>query len=113
MRELRMVGVIGVGLAAVVLQIGMAGADEFELEKGYNRLDNGKDLTGWTGDLAGWSVVEGAIHLDAKKAKGNIYSEVAHSRNCIIRMQFRASERADSGVSSGTSPAPTSSGSMA
>ena len=71
---------------------------DFKLEKDFVRLDNGQDLTGWTGKLNGWSVVEGAIQLDAKKAKGSIYSEKIHSRNCIIRLQFRASERADSGV---------------
>ena len=76
----------------------IAHAEEFNLEPGFNRLDNGKDLTGWTGKLGGWSIVEGAIHLDAKKAKGSIYSETEHSGNCIIRLQFRASEKADSGV---------------
>jgi len=73
-------------------------AEEFKLEEGFTRLDNGKDLGGWTGKTEGWSVVDGAIHLDAKKARGNIYSEKTHSRNCIIRLEFRATSRADSGV---------------
>jgi hypothetical protein len=73
-------------------------ADEFKLEEGFTRLDNGKDLDGWTGNTDGWSVVEGAIHLDAKKAKGNIYAKKTHSRNCLIRLEFRATPRADSGV---------------
>lgn len=72
--------------------------DQLKLEKGFVRLDNGKDLEGWTGNLTGWSVSEGAIQLDAKKAKGNIFSKTAHSTDCTIRLQFRASERADSGV---------------
>ena len=76
----------------------VAHADEFKLESDFRRLDNGKDLTGWTGKLDGWSIVEGAIHLDAKQAKGSIYSEIEHSSNCIIRLQFRATEKADSGV---------------
>ena len=71
---------------------------EFKLEPGFTRLDNGKDLQGWTGDQSGWSVAEGAIHLDAKKAKGNIYAQTPHSKNAVIRMQFRATENADSGV---------------
>lgn len=72
--------------------------EELKLEEGFVRLDNGKDLSGWSGKTAGWSVVDGAIHLDSKKAKGHIYSEKTHSGNCIIRMQFKATPRADSGV---------------
>lgn len=85
-------------LGAVLVLSAAAGADDFELEKGFTRLDNGKDLKGWTGKLDGWSVESGAIHLDAKKAKGNVYSETTHSKNCIIRLQFRATEKADSGL---------------
>ena len=65
---------------------------------GFARLDNGKDLEGWSGDPTGWSVVDGAIHLDSKKAKGHLYSKTPHSGNCVIRLQFRATPRADSGV---------------
>jgi len=73
-------------------------ADEPELEPGFVRLDNGRDLTGWTGRTEGWSVVDGAIHLDSKIARGSIFSEKKHSGNAILRMQFRATPRADSGV---------------
>jgi hypothetical protein len=89
---------------AVILQLvflawsATAAADEFKLEEGFTRLDNGKNLEGWAGNLTGWSVVDGAVHLDAKSAKGNIYSTAQHSRDCILRLQFKASERADSGV---------------
>ncbi|MCH7727764.1 MAG: DUF1080 domain-containing protein [Planctomycetes bacterium] len=85
-------------VAVIALGFRTVGADDFKLEQGFKRLDNGKDLTGWTGKLDGWSVAEGAIRLEARKAKGSIYSEATHSRNCVIRMQFRAAERADSGV---------------
>jgi hypothetical protein len=73
-------------------------ADDFKLEEGFTRLDNGKDLDGWTGNLAGWSVVDGAIHLDSKTAKGNIYAKGTHGKNCLIRLQFRATPNADSGI---------------
>jgi hypothetical protein len=76
----------------------VADADDFKLEDGFVRLDNGKDLDGWTGKIDGWSVVEGAIHLDAKKAKGDIYHKTPHTGNCVIRLQFRATKGADSGV---------------
>lgn len=73
-------------------------ADEFKLEEGFKRLDNGKDLEGWTGKLDGWSVKDGAIHLDARKAKGNIYTKATHGKNVIIRLQFNATPNADSGL---------------
>jgi hypothetical protein len=75
-----------------------AAAGQFKLEDGFTRLDNGKDLDGWTGKLDGWSVVDGAIHLDSKTAKGDIYAKTTHSKSCTIRMQFRATKGADSGV---------------
>ena len=87
---------IALGLV-LLIPSALATADEFKPEPGFERLDNGKDLTGWTGNKDGWSVVDGAIVLDAKKAKGNIYSEKMHSKNCVIRLQFKATENADSG----------------
>src|SRR5436305_1671217 len=72
--------------------------DVSQAEEGFTRLDNGKDLEGWTGDTTGWGVRDGAIHLDARRAKGHIYSKATHSGDCIIRLQFRATPGADSGV---------------
>jgi 3-keto-disaccharide hydrolase len=77
---------------------GQVQAQAVKTEPGFKRLDTGKDLEGWTGNTQGWSVTEGAIHLDSKKAKGNIYSKTPHSKNVVIRMQFRATPGADSGV---------------
>ena len=74
---------------------------------GFVRLDNGKDLTGWfgakwsgekTGETAGWSVVDGAIHLDSEAARSQLFNEKTYSRNAIIRLQFRAGRAADSGL---------------
>jgi hypothetical protein len=81
-----------------ILLAGPAGADEFKLEEGFTRIDTGKDLEGWTGNLTGWSVVDGYIHLDVKKARSDIYSKLVPSKNCVIRLQFRATKGADSGV---------------
>lgn len=85
-------------VACLVLTAALHGADDFQVEKGFTRLDNGKDLEGWTGALDGWSVVDGAIHLDSKKAKSHIYSKAVPGPNSIIRLQFRATKGADSGV---------------
>lgn len=85
-------------LLALLFSLPSFAADDLKLESGFTRLDNGKDLSGWTGDTTGWSVTDGAIHLDAKKAKANIYSEKTHGGDVVIRMQFRAAKNADSGV---------------
>lgn len=83
------------------------GAEKFKLEPGFVRLDNGKDLKGWfgarwsgkkTGDHSGWSVVNGAIRLDAKAAKNHLFSSKRYGRSAIIRLQFNAAKAADSGL---------------
>lgn len=98
MNHLDIARVLFAVLAALGLSVGVYAADDFKLEEGFTRLDNGTDLKGWTGRTEGWSVKDGAISLDAKKAKGHIFSTKSHSKNCIIRLQFRATPNADSGV---------------
>jgi len=82
-------------------------AEEFRLEEGFIRLDNGKDLSGWfgakwsgekTGNEKGWNVVDGAIHLDVKASSSHLFHEKTFSPNAIIRLQFRATKAADSGL---------------
>ena len=84
-----------------------ARTEVFQLEPGFVRLDNSKDLAGWfgakwsgekTGDTAGWSVVDGAIHLDSEAARSHLFNEKTYSKNAIIRLQFRAGRVADSGL---------------
>jgi hypothetical protein len=84
-----------------------AAADEFKLEPGFVRFDNGKDMTGWygsqwsgrpTGNHDGWSVVDGAIHLDTKAGNSHLFHKATFSPNCVIRFEFRATKAADSGV---------------
>jgi hypothetical protein len=101
--KLRSVCTLGAvaGLAAALCSTpahSAAADDTPKLEQGFQRLDNGKDLEGWTGKLDGWSVKDGAIHLDAKTTKGDIYSAKTHGTNAVIRLQFRATKNADSGV---------------
>ena len=102
----RLVWTLGVATATILLPA-MLAADEFQLEEGFVRLDNGKDLNGWypstwngqdTGNASGWSVVDGAIQLDATMAKSHLFSKAKFSRNCLIRLQFRAAHAADSGL---------------
>jgi hypothetical protein len=81
--------------------------EPFQLEPGFIRLDNGKDLTGWfgakwsgekTGDISGWSVDDGIIHLDSEAATSHLFNEKKLSKNATIRLQFRADRVADSGL---------------
>jgi hypothetical protein len=91
---------------SVILSV-FVNASQLQLEEGFVRLDNGKDLTGWyaskwsgepTGDPSGWSVIDGAIHLNAQAASSHLFCHTRHSRNCVIRLQFRAAKTADSGL---------------
>jgi hypothetical protein len=96
------------GLIVAGLAFADAGSeDNLPLEPGYVRLDNGKDLTGWfgahwsgkkTGQHKGWSVVDGAIHLDATAANCHLFSNKTFNPNAVIRLQFRATKGADSGI---------------
>jgi hypothetical protein len=100
-------------LAAFVLLLLVAAiplcvsAEEFKLEPGFTRLDNGKDLSGWypstwrgkdTGDASGWSVVDGAIRLDCDRARNHLFSKARFGRTSTIRLQFLAARGADSGL---------------
>lgn len=82
-------------LAVIVVLVGSSVLAD---EENFTRLDNGTDLSGWTGKTEGWSVQDGAIHLESKSAKGDIYAETTHSANAVIRLEFRATPGADSGV---------------
>jgi hypothetical protein len=82
-------------------------AEELKLEPGFTRLDNGKDLTGWygsqwsgrpTGNNKGWSVLDGAIHLDVAAGNSHLFHKTTFSPSCIIRLQFRTTKAADSGL---------------
>jgi hypothetical protein len=95
---LRLIVGFALAVAAPLLEVTSAAADEFQLEEGFTRLDNGENLDGWNGRKEGWSVVDGAIHLTLREAKGHLYSDKTHTSNCVIRLQYRATQRADSGV---------------
>jgi hypothetical protein len=104
--------------AAMCLQAGRA-ADDFKPEEGYTNLFNGKDLSGWyyaikkgeketlegkteTSDKR-FQVVDGAIVAQAKDAAGkggirDIYTEKVFDKDFHLKLEFRAGEKADSGV---------------
>ena len=54
-------------------------------ERGFRSLFNGKDLSGWIGDLDGYTVADGAIY--AKDGFNNIYTEKEYS-DFVLRFEF-------------------------
>jgi hypothetical protein len=104
------------GLLAVVVPAGIA-ADDFKPEEGFTSLFNGKDLTGWVYIPAAKMSLEGktetpdqrivvkdgviVVNEKDKDGKGGIkdlYTTRAFHGPFVLRLQFRAAPRADSGV---------------
>ncbi len=70
---------------------------EKEKSKGFVRLFNGKDMTGWTGDTKGYSAKDGKIVLDPKLSSGNLYT-VGEYGDFILRFEFRLTPGANNGL---------------
>jgi len=58
-------------------------------------LFNGRDLAGWTGDTAGYSVVDGAITCGPKGT--NLFTVREYS-NFVLRFRFRLAPGANNGI---------------
>ncbi|MGE3803898.1 MAG: DUF1080 domain-containing protein [Gemmataceae bacterium] len=93
------------------------GLAQDKTEPGFTSLFNGKDLTGWhypgqKGELLDGKaatpdgrieVKDGAIVMNAKDSKGkggikDLYTDKVFDKDFVLRVQFRAGEKADSGV---------------
>jgi hypothetical protein len=68
-----------------------------EKAKGFVRLFNGEDMTGWTGDTKGYSAKDGKIVLDPKLSSGNLYT-VGEYGDFIFRFEFRLTPGANNGL---------------
>jgi hypothetical protein len=108
------VGLLGLCVVAV-LAAGQAGGGQ-KKEEGYTSLFNGKDFTGWTykgskESLEGktatpddrMTVDAGTIVVHAKGTKGkggikDLNTLKVFDKDFILKLEFRAAERADSGV---------------
>jgi hypothetical protein len=64
-------------------------------EPGFVPLFNGQDLSGWTGDTAGYLVEGGAIACGPKGT--NLYTEREYS-NFVLRLSFRLAPGANNGI---------------
>jgi hypothetical protein len=104
-------------LAAALVTGPSRAADEFKAEDGYTSLFNGKDLTGWMykpmpkESLEGKTstpdgrieVKDGAIVMNEKDKDGkggikDLFTIKEYNKGFNLRMEFRASNKADSGV---------------
>jgi hypothetical protein len=65
-------------------------------EEGFVSLFNGKDLSGWVGDISGYPVEDGIIVCDPEKG-GNIYTEKEYA-DFIFRFEFRLTPGANNGL---------------
>lgn len=72
-------------------------------DDGFKSLFNGKDLTGWDGNLELWSVVDGAIKgetTETKKAKGNTFLvwREGKTKDFHFKAKFKLEGKNNSGV---------------
>lgn len=104
------------GLVVLGLVCGSVGRaeDKPKVEEGYTSLFNGKDLSGWqyqgqplTGKTATpdgrIEVKDGAIVMNARDVRGkggikDLYTVKTYNQNFHLKLEFRASLKADSGV---------------
>jgi hypothetical protein len=109
---LRGLSVLACGVFVLALcagsNVGQA-ADEFQVEDGFTSLFNGKDLSGWhMGDemLEGktesadhrFKAEDGAIVIQGAAKIEDLYTTRKFGRDFILRLEFRAGPRANSGL---------------
>ncbi|HNS21883.1 MAG TPA: DUF1080 domain-containing protein [Sedimentisphaerales bacterium] len=64
---------------------------------GFVPLFNGRDMTGWTGNTAGYYAQDGKIICDPKKAGGNVYTAQEYG-DFIFRFEFKLTPGANNGL---------------
>ena len=68
-----------------------------EKAAGFLPLFNGKDLTGWVGNIAGYQAEAGAIVVHPEKSGGNLYTENTYS-DFVLRFDFQLTPGANNGI---------------
>ena len=68
-----------------------------EQADGFLPVFNGKDLTGWTGNLAGYQAENGAIVVHPEKSGGNLYTENTYG-DFVLRFDFQLTPGANNGI---------------
>jgi len=80
--------------SVIVALAGRNGIAEDAVEEGFTPLFNGTDLTGWTGDLAGYQAENGELVC---KPGGNLYTEAEYS-DFHLRFDFKLTPGANNGL---------------
>src|ERR1051325_11407246 len=92
-------------MAALLVAMSVANAQDVKVEEGYTSLFNGKDLTGWKygkrgngehKDGVGYRVENGVIYSTVKDG-GNLYTEKEYS-DFVLRFEFKLTEGANNGI---------------
>ncbi len=65
-------------------------------EEGFIPLFNGRDLSGWTGDLGGYEVRDGIIAV-LPGASGNLYTDKEY-RDFVFRFEFKLTPGSNNGI---------------
>jgi len=86
--------VLMLGLLALCAGFAVQAEDK---EEGFKPLFNGKDHTGWTGNLKGYPIVEGTITVDPKQGGGNLYTEREY-KDFSLRFEFKLTPGANNGI---------------
>lgn len=73
------------------------GVDLTEEEPGFVSMFNGKDLTGWTGNVKGHIAKDGKMIFDPKLGGGNLYTEKEYG-DFIMRFEFMLTPGANNGL---------------
>jgi hypothetical protein len=101
--------VVGTIVFAALAGVRAGRGDDFKVEEGFISLFNGKDLTGWrlgkekldgkfeTDDLR-FRAEDGAIVIQGAPKVEDLYSVSEFGRDFVLRLEFRAGPRANSGL---------------
>ncbi len=99
--------------ASVLALLPMVAAEEPKLEPGTISLFNGKDLTGWSYNKKGkvesfagkteasdkrYSAKDGILTVNAGTGTAQLWTEAKFPKDFELRLEFRASKNADSGL---------------
>jgi hypothetical protein len=96
-------------VAALPAKVEGVAPDDFRVEEGFTSLFNGQDLSGWrlgTGALDGktetadhrFKAEDGAIVITGGKPIEDLYTVREFGRDFVLRLEFRAGPRANSGL---------------
>jgi len=84
------------GLLVLALVSPLPAEDAAKSDEGYVSLFDGKTLTGWQGDVKGYSVADGAI-VCQEKGGGFLYTDKEYA-DFSLRIEFKLTPGANNGI---------------